>query len=294
MTKQNFIELSQDFHIDAEYRQAFIDAGLGSIDDVFSFTGGENLTKNNIENFRSRIRFDIPCIDKRFFMKRYNNPPISRQVRNWLTHRKRSSMAHFDHSGADKLSRLGINTPKTVAFGGQCRGIFEKRSFCITEQIPNAEALERKLPDFFNENLSDTSKTNYSSKVQAIKKRRQFIRSLGEFVERFHNTGYRHRDLYLCHIFYDDRGRFHLIDLARCFKPALLSERYRIKDIAQLYYSAPGSVFTNTDRMRFYKAIAGAKKITQSDKSFINKVIRKAHRIARHDIRHGRKVPFST
>jgi heptose I phosphotransferase len=294
MTKQNFTKLSTDLYIDADYRQGFANAGLGSIDDVFEFTGGKQLIKSNIGSFRTRIQFDIPGMDNCFFMKRYASPPIPKQLKNWLSHGKHASMAHFDHFAADALSKTGINTPKTIAFGEQWNGFFEKRSFCITEQIPNAEALERKLPDSFKNDSPNISSTVQKITPEKLNKRRQFICDLAEFVRKFHDTGFRHRDLYLSHIFYDDRGRFHLIDLARCFKPAVLSDRYRVKDIAQLFYSAPGSVFTHTDRMRFYKALTGVRKITPSDKLFIRKVIRKANRIARHDIKHGRKVPFAT
>ena len=294
MTKQNFTILSTDCYIDAEYRQAFIDAGLGNIEDVFEFTGGKQLIKSNIGSFRTRIQFDIPGMDGCFFMKRYTNPPISKQVKNWLSHGKHASMAHFDHSAADELSKAGINTPKTIAFGEQWNGFFEKKSFCITEQIPNAEALERQLPDCFKNDSPDKSTPESSIRSEKLNKRRQFICDLAEFVRKFHDTGFRHRDLYLSHIFYDDRRMFHLIDLARCFKPAILSKRYRVKDIAQLFYSAPGSIFTHADRMRFYKALACVRKIKSSDKLFIRKIIRKANRIATHDIKHGRKVPFAT
>ena len=122
--------------------------------------------------------------------------------------------------------------------------------------------------------------------------RRDFIRRLAAFIRKFHDTNYRHRDLYLCHIFYSDDGRFYLIDLARVFKPVLLAERFRVKDIAQIYYSAPGGHFSGTDRLRFYFALTGRSKLNIKDKVFICKVINKAKQIARRDIKHGRDVPF--
>jgi len=76
--------------------------------------------------------------------------------------------------------------------------------------------------------------------VEDIRDARKFIGRAANFIRRFHDTGFRHRDLYFCHIFYNDNDEFYLIDLARVFKPLFLCERFRIKDIAQIHYSAPG------------------------------------------------------
>jgi len=87
--------------------------------------------------------------------------------------------------------------------------------------------------------------------------------------------------------------QFYLIDLARAFKPMLFSERFRIKDIAQVHYSTAARHFSRTDRLRFYLAYSGHDKLTGKDKVFIRKVVNKARRMARHDIKHGRAVPFA-
>ncbi|MHC4105705.1 MAG: lipopolysaccharide kinase InaA family protein, partial [Planctomycetota bacterium] len=131
--------------------------------------------------------------------------------------------------------------------------------------------------------------------VKKLKLRRNFIAQLASFIRKFHDTDYRHRDLYLSHIFYSDSGIFYLIDLARAFKPIIRGRRFRIKDIAQLYYSAPAMYFSRTDRLRFYLNYIGFEdKLTSKDKTFIHRVIKKARRMARHDIKHGREVPFES
>jgi heptose I phosphotransferase len=117
---------------------------------------------------------------------------------------------------------------------------------------------------------------------------------LASFIKKFHETGYRHRDLYLCHIFRVPDGRFYLIDLARAFRPAMLGEIYRIKDVAQLYYSAPARCFSKTDRLRFLQAYLGRKKLNAGDKIFVRRIVNKARRMARHGVKHGRAVPFET
>jgi hypothetical protein len=84
-----------------------------------------------------------------------------------------------------------------------------------------------------------------------------------------------------------------LIDLARAFKPMLFRERFRVKDIAQLHYSAPGKYFSRTDRLRFYLRYAGQNKLTAKDKAFIRKIMKKTKSMAQHNIKHGRAVPFT-
>jgi hypothetical protein len=115
---------------------------------------------------------------------------------------------------------------------------------------------------------------------------------LAVFINNFHGINYCHRDLYFSHIFYDGKSKFYLIDLSRVFKPLVFRQRFRIKDIAQVHYSAPAKHFSNTDRLRFYLDYTGHKKLTSKDKVFIYKVINRARRMARHDKKHGRAAPF--
>ena len=276
-----FVKISKSFFVAPEYEAEFAGLDLTSVDAVFSFSGGKNLAKNNLASYRSRIQFEMGTPPKTVFLKRYDKPPALSQLKNWLCHRSRGSCAFFECEAADKLSATGINTPKVIAYGEEWGCLFEKRSFIITEKLSEAEALERKLPDYFE--AAATSEN--------LKLRRNFIAQLAAFIRKFHKTGYRHRDLYFSHVFYGAGGKFYLIDLARCFGPILLAERFRVKDIAELYYSAPRGHFTMTDRLRFYFEYAGRKKLAQKDKMFISKVLSKVRQITRHDVRNGRAVP---
>ena len=288
MAEEKFIKISKSFFVDADFELPFRKLGMTSIEAVFSFHTAKNLAKKNLASFRSRLQFEIHLPDSSepmtLFMKRYDSPPIFIQMKNWLTAHCRKSCSSIELETAQKLTEAGIHTPKTVAYGTQWGTIFEKRSFIITQKIPNAEALERELPAYFQDRLP----------VENLRRRRDFIAQLARFIKRFHETDYRHRDLYFSHIFYDDAGRFFLIDLARAFKPAVLKRRYRVKDLAQVYYSAPGRYFSKTDRLRFYFGYIGRHRLNREDKAIIRRIIRKAKQMARHDIRHGRNVPFTS
>ena len=283
MTEQRFIEISQSFFVDSGFVKAFEKLGLTSFDALFSFDSGKDPGGSSLPEHRSRLEFKTSDPEKILYLKRYNHPDAVTQIKNWFWHNSRKSMMSFDLEPANDLAKAGIKTPKTVSYGEQWSVFFEKRSFIITEELPNAEPLEQKLPTCFE----DTSKT------ENLREKRNFIDRLGQFTKKFHATGYRHRDFYLAHIFYSDDGTFYLIDLQRAFKPRILAERFRVKDISQLYYSAPGSAFSKTDRLRFYKSYTGKRSLNGRDKAFIRKVVRKANRIARRESKYGRLVPFT-
>ncbi len=286
MTERGLTEISKSFFIDPQYQAALGWLGLTSIDAIFAFKAAEDLSKKNLAAFRSRLKFEIESPGSSqpttAFLKRYNSPPAAHQLANWLAVRGRKSCGALEYAVTSDLSAAGIGTPKPICYGEQWGLLFEKRSFIITEKIADAEALERRLPPCFSGPASSEN----------LKLRRSFIAELASFISKFHQTGYRHRDLYFSHVFCSGDGRFFLIDLARAFKPHLLARRFQIKDLAQLYYSAPGRYFSRTDRLRFYVGYAGRRELTARDKVFVREVIGKAERIARRERKHGRQVPF--
>ncbi len=284
MSVQETKSFCESFWLDPAYKAGLEEFGLDSIDKVFSLETGEALTKDNLAGHRKRIRLQLKSPPGAIYLKLYDSPPIWEQLKTWLTRRRRTSFGCAEAAVGGELASLGIKTARIIGYGQQWGRIFEKRSFILTEAIPDGEALERKLPGCF---AGPPTPGNLGL-------RRDFIEQLARFIRQFHDTGLRHRDLYLSHVFFTDGGDFYLIDLARAFRPLLSGRRYQIKDIAQLYYSAPARRFSNSDRLRFYAAYAGHRKLNAGDKSFIRKVVAKAGRMAGHDIRHGRPVGFRT
>jgi len=282
MPVDNFIKLSKTCYVRQDYAQSFRNAGLADIEAIFKFSGDENLVKDNLTSYRSRIKFKLEGFDKALYLKRYDKVPVNRQIKNWFCHRNRASAAAFDYMPGKELLRYGISTPKTVAYGDQWAGLFEKRSFMVMEEI-EGHSLEEKVPACFYDRKSANSH----------RLRCEFITKLADFVKAFHDTGFRHRDLYLCHIFCSEGDRFHLIDMHRAFKPRILAERYRLKDLTQLHYSAPGRVISQADRLRFYLRYCGKTKLDGRDKRFLRKVKSRAWRMALHDMKHSRQVPFA-
>jgi hypothetical protein len=270
--------------IDPEFQEALAGLGLTSLEAVFAFEGGRDLAKANIGRFRRRLQLEMTPAGSgrpvKVFLKCYDCPPILAQLRHWFSHHGRRSFAGMEAETAERLAACGVHTPRVVARGEQWGMLFEHRSFLMLEEIRDFQSLERQLPSCFD------GVTN--SQLPA---RRDFVRRLAGFIRRFHATGFRHRDLYLSHIFCSDDGRFSLIDLARASRP-LLRRRFQVKDLAQLHYSAPARHFSRTDRLRFYLAYADRRRLLPEDKAFLRRVMRKATHMARHSARHGVPIPF--
>ncbi len=276
---------SPAFLVSGRFREPLTALGLTSLDAVFAFDGARDLAKPNIGRHRRRLQFEVMPAGSdhpvRVYLKRYDRPPVLGQLRNWLSHHKRSSFAGIERETIGRLGAAGVNTPRVVACGEQWGTFFEHRSFLMTEEVKDSRSLEAQSPACFDGPLTP-------GKRQA---RRDFIRRLASFTRRFHETGYRHRDLYLSHVFCSTDGEFCLIDLARASRP-FLRRRFQVKDIAQLHYSAPAESFTRADRLRFYLAYVGRRRLLPQDKAFIRKVIRKAYRMAHHNRKRGTPIPF--
>jgi serine/threonine protein kinase len=272
---------AENFWAAPDWHETLRELGLTSFDAVFSFQAGQSLAKPNLSPFRSRLRIEVPA-RRALYLKRYNHPPFFRQIAGWLQWNRRLSCADLDRIPADLLARIGIQTPALVAYGTRWGCLIEKQSFIITEEI-DGSSLEKRLPAC----LADLNP------LQNPAPRRQFLNRLADWVAVFHQNGFCHRDLYLSHIFWTDRDEFVLIDLHRTFRPHLFKQRWRLKDLTQLYYSAPGQAVSRTDRLRFYLRYVGRTNLTAADKRLIRKIKRKAWRIADRDIRRGRPVPFA-
>ncbi len=284
-SRRNSVRESPSFFTAGDFTEAFAGLGLTSLDAVFTFDSGRDLVKANIGRFRRRVQFEAtPAGSQRpvkIFLKRYDRPPVFLQIRNWLSHHRRRSFASMEREAIEQLAAAGVGTPRVVACGERWGTLFERKSFLMTEEIRDAQSLERRLPRCFSAPATPV----------VLRTRRDCIRRLAEFIRRFHETGRRHRDLYLSHIFCSDAGEFCLIDLARASRP-ILRRRFQVKDIAQLHYSSPARHFSGTDRLRFYLVYAGRRKLLPQDKAFLRAVMRKAASMARHNVKHGAVPPF--
>lgn len=259
------------------YQAALITERLGGIDDVFQYEQGQRLDKPGL-GIRERFRVRIGSGDSAVivYLKRYGRPSAVELLRRVLARRSRAGAAVYDFSASMTLAQCSVSVARPIAFGQELGILGEKRSFVLIEELPNADALERLLPE------SSARKHDYNM----LSDKRRLVAEIAALVGRLHGAGYFHRDLYLSHIFLgkdrDGREMLSLIDLQRVFKPMWRRQRWQVKDLAQLYYSSRG-YFTRSEFLRFLRLYLGCSKLTSKHKRLANAVYRKAQRIARHD-----------
>jgi heptose I phosphotransferase len=146
------------------------------------------------------------------------------------------------------VGTLGIPTMKRVAFGAWGWNPARRRSFLITEALENTISLEDFCRSWQRQPPSPAFKRALVAKVAFI-------------ARRLHANGFNHRDFYLCHLLLqrsvdgriaDEKDpQLYLIDLHRVRRRRRLPRRWRVKDIAGIYFSSYLAGLTRTDKLRF-------------------------------------------
>lgn len=275
-----------DLWVVSGYEDMLAKAGLDSLDALCRAEGGDSLTKPGLANWRERIRlrFDDRRCDVAY-LKRYRDPPRSAgaAARRAIMSDSpaggvRISLAGLEWHWMHALAREGICCVRPIAFGEEFRGGREQRSAVLAASVPG-QSLEFLL--------------NSPGRAELLPMR-ELVGSTAELVARFHAAGYIHRDLYLAHIFFDGDAAIdqslHLIDLQRVFRPGLRRERWLVKDLASLNYSAPAGLVSRADRLRWLKSYLGAKRLDGAARRLFYRVVGKTASIARHDLRRRRRL----
>ena len=256
---------------------------LACLEDIFASSIGEKLIKPSLGP-RERLRLVLKHTDGTevvLYMKRYGHPGPAQLLKRRLTFQPHPQ-AEYDFAHALSLAEHNIPVARPLAWGCQMNWLGEQRSFVIFEQLPSGDALERILPQW----------SRKENEYKLLQDRDELIIRLAQLACRLHESGFCHRDLYISHIFLT-RDRFGeeklcLIDLRRVFRPRLFRLRWRIKDLAQFYYSAR-NFFSPADMDLFWQEYFQTQALTTLQQWIIQAVYSKARRIAKHDHKHRQK-----
>ncbi len=237
---------------------------------VKEFEGGSLFKKNR---FRSVVRIELK--DRVFYLKRHFWPWKERikSIIPWI----KKEDARNEWNNMILLNDLGFNTMTPVAFGEKKHFGIPFFSLTVTENIYNTERLEEYLPKYFTPPLNK----------QQIMEKRALIKRLAGIARDFHEKGLNHQDFYLGHFFIraEDREIF-IIDIQRVHQRKNIISRHRIKDLAQLVFSANGlNILFKTDFMRFAHEYLRIARMGRDDKKLIKKIMSKAMRIEIHTIK---------
>jgi heptose I phosphotransferase len=144
-----------------------------------------------------------------------------------------------------RLQQLGVDTMTPVAYGVRGSNPASQLSFLVTEALENTVSLE------------DYCKAWQTDKP-SVREKRAIIRKLADISKTLHDNGINHRDYYLCHFLRSNNGMpyqygdsLFLIDLHRVQIRPAVPERWLVKDLAGLLYSALDLPVTRNDVLYF-------------------------------------------
>ena len=219
---------------------------------------------------RKTFRFEFE--NKSYFAKVHLGVGWAEIIKNLVTLRKPIISAANEWHAINKLTEVGIDTMTAAGFGERGINPASIRSFIITEDLINTVSLEDYCKDWLDNPPEFLFKTRLVHKLAAISRK-------------LHETGVCHRDYYLCHFHLNTTDvnalTLSLIDLHRALIKTRLPERWVVKDISGLYFSAMDIGLTQRDLFRFMKIYSGKslRDCLNGQSKFWHEVERKADRL---------------
>lgn len=148
----------------------------------------------------------------------------------------------------------GLPVPRPVVVGGGEHNSNEL-GILITEKIPGGIQADHLLGRVDGK----------SGEVLPVsgRNRLDILQGIGQLAGKIHMERWVHRDMYLCHFFpviqSDGRINIYIIDLQRAFIPASHTfNRWRLKDLAALYYSSMECGLNKEELGRLFSAYFSA------------------------------------
>jgi hypothetical protein len=247
---------------------AFESANLRKANDFFSITG-EALSKPGLgSRYRARLKVLRDGKPETVYLKRFGSEKLAAKLRRRFEQGEWITPGELEKRVGDSLRLAGLPVAEPLAWGRRETKEGEQQSFVMLSAV-RGESLEQWAA---------------GPQAKSFTQKREMAEHVAGLSRRFHEQGWRHRDFYLCHIFTGDAaGRdLAIIDLQRVFRPRKRPERWQIKDIAQLNFSA-ARFFSRSLRMSFLHRYLGVTKLAPEQKDWLRRVLRKSDSIARHD-----------
>ena len=174
-----------------------------------------------------------------------------------------------------RLQQLGVETMMPVAYGCEGWNPAGQHSLLITEALESCISLEHFCAD-------------WPSKPPPAPLKWRLIKRLAKMSRTLHRNGINHRDMYICHFLLqqpwdssEQNLHLYLIDLHRVQIRNRTPERWVVKDVGSLYFSAMEIGLTRRDLYRFIRLYSGKplRQTLSEDAGFWQKVQQRADRL---------------
>jgi heptose I phosphotransferase len=126
--------------------------------------------------------------------------------------------------------------------------------------------------------------------------KRAYIAEVARLVGMMHRAGVNHRDCYICHfLLHTDKPvtphdfKLSVIDLHRAQTRPAITQRWRNKDLAALYFSALDIGLTRRDKLRFLKGYfrQPLRRILAEESALLVWLEAKADKLYQRKVRYG-------
>jgi len=255
-----------------EYEQALKENRLFDFDRVMSIT-----EIKTVKHAISQRRIGTFCFNEKdkkvsAFIKRHTPLSFGKYFKERIRFASRKT-AFDEFENITAFYKAGLPTMEPVVAGKRRCGILGSESFLITKEIKGCVTLE----NFIESSLKDKT---FAEKNALIKK-------TALLAKKMHDSGFNHRDFYLCHLLIGieehNKDELFIVDLHRVDVRKKVPERWKVKDLAALNYSADSKHITRTDKLRFLKAYLSAGKLSMLDRLFALKVTEKTGKMIKRD-----------
>ena len=186
------------------------------------------------------------------------------------------------------VHECGLATMVCVAYGERGLSPVALDSFIVTESLEGTVNLEQYC-------------ANWAEHTPTLHSKRWLLHSVATIAKTMHEAGINHRDFYLCHFqldadfeeqLKDKEPPIYLMDLHRAQIRNKVPWRWRVKDIAALYFSAINIGLSQRDVLRFVRIYTGQPLTAVHsfrEKLFWAAVNRRANKFYKRD--YGRAMP---
>lgn len=213
------------------------------MDDAFAITG--QIYREPPGANRRTLRFELGS--HRYYLKLHWGVGWREIMKNLVTLRLPVVGAANEWRAIIKLRELGVETMKLAAYGRAGWNPARQKSYVITHELKDCISLEDYCAEWKN------NPPPYALKQKLISR-------IAETTRKLHQHGVNHRDLYICHFLLqlpwsggEDDFHLYLIDLHRVQIRRRTPQRWKVKDVAALYFSAMHTGLTKRDLLRFMK-----------------------------------------
>ncbi|MCB1678172.1 MAG: lipopolysaccharide core heptose(I) kinase RfaP [Halioglobus sp.] len=219
-----------------------------------------------------------------FFLKLHSGIGWREIAKNLLQLRAPVLGAANEYRAVRALERLGVDTLSVAAYACRGRNPATRQSLLLSDELVGTVSLEEYCAD-------------WASAPPPPDIRLRLLCKLADTARRMHGAGINHRDFYLCHFHLDPatlerpRPRCHLIDLHRAQLRRCVPRRWRVKDLAGLYFSAMDCGLSRRDVLRFIRhySAGGLRAALGEQAGLWRDVERRALQLYRRD--HRREPP---